>query len=60
MENTRNPELYYKKLYFVTIRNFYPLPLISNIIEHVKGTKYFKRNKYKTQNLITHNIQKFF
>ena len=31
----------YKKLNAVTIRNSYPLPLINDIIEKVKGAKYF-------------------
>ncbi len=33
----------YKKLNAVTIRNSYPLPLISDIIEKVKGAKYFTK-----------------
>eukprot|EP00833_Pecoramyces_ruminatium_P005257 jgi/Orpsp1_1/1179289/evm.model.c7180000068770.1 len=33
----------YKKLNDVTIRNSYPLPLIAEIIERVKGAKYFTK-----------------
>eukprot|EP00833_Pecoramyces_ruminatium_P006824 jgi/Orpsp1_1/1180856/evm.model.c7180000074882.1 len=33
----------YKKLNAVTIRNSYPLPLINDIIERVKGAKYFTK-----------------
>jgi len=33
----------YKKLNAVTIRNSYPLPLINDIIEKVKGAKYFTK-----------------
>jgi len=33
----------YKKLNAVTIRNSYPLPLITDIIEKVKGAKYFTK-----------------
>jgi len=33
----------YKRLNAVTIRNFYPLPLINDIIERVKGAKYFTK-----------------
>jgi len=33
----------YKKLNAVTIRNSYPLPLINDIIERVKGVKYFTK-----------------
>ena len=33
----------YKKLNDVTIRNSYPLPLINNIIERVRGAKYFTK-----------------
>ena len=35
--------LNYKKLNAVTIRNSYPLPLIAEIIELVKGAKYFTK-----------------
>jgi len=33
----------YKRLNAVTIRNSYPLPLINDIIERVKGAKYFTK-----------------
>ena len=33
----------YKKLNEVTIRNSYPIPLITDIIERVKGAKYFTK-----------------
>jgi len=33
----------YKKLNAITIRNSYPLPLINDIIERVKGAKYFTK-----------------
>ena len=33
----------YKKLNAVTIRNSYPLPLINDIIERVRGAKYFTK-----------------
>ena len=33
----------YKKLNAVTIRNSYPIPLINDIIEKVKGAKYFTK-----------------
>ncbi len=33
----------YKKLNAVTVRNSYPLPLITDIIEHVKGANYFTK-----------------
>jgi len=37
----------YKKLNAVTIRNSYPLPLIIDIIERVKGAKFFTKLDYK-------------
>lgn len=33
----------YKKLNEVTVRNSYPIPLITDIIERVKGAKYFSK-----------------
>ena len=43
----------YKKLNEVTIRNLYPIPLISEIIEKVKDAKYFtKLDLHSAYNLV--------
>lgn len=42
-DGSLRPCIDYKKLNEVTIRNSYPLPLISDIIERVRGAKYFTK-----------------
>ena len=42
-DGTLRPCIDYKKLNAVTIRNSYPIPLIADIIERVRGAKYFTK-----------------